>query len=100
MQQVYGTKPEDLLCAVSPTIMECCFEVGSEVSEKFEEVFEKHDNTVSYNYDKPHVNLVNALKAQLIKAGVKEENIVITSYSIHYTKLYERHAGQDRRSEK
>jgi len=79
MQQVYGTKPEDLLCAVSPTIMECCFEVGSEVSEKFEEVFEKHDNTVSYNYDKPHVNLVNALKAQLIKAGVKEENIAFAN---------------------
>lgn len=75
MQKTYGTNPKDLICAVSPTMMECCFEVGHEVSDKFEELFKKQDKTVNYNYDKPHVNLVNAIKAQLENAGVKQENV-------------------------
>jgi len=83
MRKVYGTDPKDLLCAVSPTMMECCFEVGHEVSDKFEKVFDKADKTVSYEYKKPHVNLVNAIEAQLKKAGVKEENIVFADLCSH-----------------
>lgn len=75
MTEAYDTNPKDLICAVSPTMMECCFEVGQEVADEFEGVFEEYDNTVSYEYDKPHVNLVNAVTSQLIKAGVKEANI-------------------------
>jgi len=75
MVEVYGTNPSDLMCAISPTIMECCFEVGHEVSDEFEKVFEKDDKTVSYSYKKPHVNLVNAVTSQLLKAQVLPENI-------------------------
>ena len=75
MTEAYGTNAKALLCAISPTIMECCFEVGSEVSDEFEKVFEKKDETVSYEYKKPHVNLVNAVTAQLLNAGVPAENI-------------------------
>ena len=75
MTEEYGTKPEDLLCAISPTIMECCFEVGTEVSDEFEKVFNKEDMVVSYEYKKPHINLVNACKLQLLQTGVKSQNI-------------------------
>lgn len=75
MEYKYSSSPETLLCAISPCIMECCFEVDREVSDKFEEVFESQDNVVSYEYKKPHVNLVTACTIQLTKAGVKNENI-------------------------
>ena len=75
MTEVYGTNPKDLLCAISPTIMECCFEVGEEVSDEFEKVFGENAKTISYSYEKPHVNLVNAVTAQLLAAKVFPENI-------------------------
>lgn len=75
MEKLYDTKPKDLLCAISPTIMECCFEVGEEVVNMFNNVFEEDDEVVSFDYEKPHINLVNACKAQLLKAGVESKNI-------------------------
>ena len=75
MTETYGTNPKDMLCAISPNIMECCFEVGSEVSNEFENAFDKQDNVVNYDYEKPHVNLVNAINVQLLKAGILTENI-------------------------
>ncbi|MEX1376643.1 MAG: peptidoglycan editing factor PgeF [Eubacteriales bacterium] len=75
MKKLYNTDPSDLICAISPTIMECCFEVGEEVADIFEKVFKPEDNTVSYDYEKSHINLVNACKSQLINAGVKSKNI-------------------------
>ncbi len=75
MKEVYGTEPKNLLCGVSPTIMECCFEVGYEVAEEFEKVFSKEDRTISYEYDKPHVNLVNAITSQLLNKGIQKTNI-------------------------
>ncbi len=69
MCKVYGSKPEDILAAIGPSIRQCCFEVGEEVAEHFDDKF------VDRSRQKPHVSLQNAIIAQLEDVGIKKENI-------------------------
>ena len=39
MKEAFGTKPEDLIACVGPSICRDCFEVGGEVVEEFREAF-------------------------------------------------------------
>lgn len=79
MNKEYTSNPSDLICAIAPCIGECCFEVGNAVSDKFEAVFKKDAGVVSYEYNKPHVNLEKACEIQLLESGVKKENITKAS---------------------
>lgn len=74
MRDLYGCDPKDMLTALAPCIQGCCFEVGTEVSDQFEELF-PGQNTVSYDYTKPHVDLVKALTLQLQKSGILADHI-------------------------
>ena len=40
MKEAFGTKPEDLIACVGPSICRDCFEVGGEVVEEFRKAFE------------------------------------------------------------
>ena len=43
MQELYGSRPEDLICCIGPSICGDCFEVGGEVAEEFLQEFgEEH----------------------------------------------------------
>ena len=39
MQREYGSRPQDLLCAVGPSICQDCYEVGDDVAKEFRGVF-------------------------------------------------------------
>lgn len=41
MQENFGSKPEDLLAAVGPSVCMDCYEVSEDVIEQFKEAFEK-----------------------------------------------------------
>ena len=71
MIEEYGTKPEDLICGVGPSIMQCHFEVGDDVAQMFEV---RYGNEFIKMYDKPHINLTGIVQLQLEACGVK--NIV------------------------
>ena len=64
MGQWYGSRPNEIECAIGPAISRCCFEVGEEVAEKFEGEF------VDRSGSKPHVDLIAAVQSQLASAGV------------------------------
>ncbi len=66
--QNYGSAPSDILAALGPSIGRCCYQVG----EEFEKTFPDEISYISNNrfLDLPLVN-----KNQLLKAGVKPENI-------------------------
>ncbi len=66
--QNYGSAPADILAALGPAIGRCCYQVG----EEFEKIFPDEIFYISNNrfLDLPLVN-----KNQLLKAGVKSENI-------------------------
>ncbi len=68
LMQNYGSAPSDILAALGPAIGRCCYQVG----EEFETIFPDEISYISNNrfLDLPLVN-----KKQLLKAGVKPENI-------------------------
>lgn len=107
MGDVYGTKPEQVLAAVGPSICRECYEVGGDVAEAFSDAFgipaadfkestdskepadfmesedslESGDN-IQIFYRKPdgefQLDLWRANELVLLKAGLPRENIFVT----------------------
>jgi YfiH family protein len=78
MRQEYGTRPEDLVAAVGPSIGACCYAVGDEVRSAFgsqfgyaEKLFETRDDGQMY------LDLWEANRRQLLEAGVPPEGITV-----------------------
>ena len=83
MEKAFGSKPEDLIAVIGPSICQDCYEVGEEVAEEFRTVFhdlEKED-LILKNGKYPHkyqLNLWEANRLILEHAGLKNENIEIS----------------------
>jgi YfiH family protein len=84
MTEKYGTKPESLVISIGPSIAPEDFEVDGPVydafaqhysAEEMQELFQPHAEG-KYWLDVP-----KAIKLQLLKIGVKEENIEMSGYS-------------------
>jgi YfiH family protein len=100
LQMEFGSRPQDLLAAIGPTIGGCCYEVGTEVASAFAAKFPNasdffdelrtgdEPNPLQWlnmmppgHQPPPHkvlLDLKKANRAQLLEAGVPEENIFIT----------------------
>jgi copper oxidase (laccase) domain-containing protein len=77
MQKEYGTNPEDCLAYVGTCIDECSFEVGEDVADNFNSTFKRWDN----QKNKFFVDLKSANKEQLIRLGIKPENVEVSPFS-------------------
>ena len=79
MTEEFGTKPENIIAGIGPSIGPCCFQVGQEVVDEFNNKLEfahnfiKEDNVVG----KYKIDLWGVNKQIMIDAGVKAENIEI-----------------------
>lgn len=73
MKRDYGSRAEDILTAIGPSIQECHFEVGDEVAEIFIKEFGE-DTAVKYG-EKYHVNMQKTIEKQFIESGILKENI-------------------------
>ena len=74
MSEHYGSNLRDIIAVICPSICECCFEVGDEVSRQFKEA--GYGSFVSFGYGKkPHVDLFGVNRAILMKAGLLDFNI-------------------------
>jgi len=76
MQRAFRCDPAQLLIAVGPGIRTCCFEVGSEVANSFDEKFPEVRLAMPAP-DRPgkyFLDLSKALNVQLARAGVPERN--------------------------
>jgi YfiH family protein len=103
MQQKFGSNAKDIVAAVGPGIHRCCFEVGEDFRDKFaaqfayaEELFDEvfDSNALHIKYPllflnqrapghgapamKPHLDLVEANRRQLMDAGVPGKNIWVS----------------------
>jgi len=79
----YGTRASDCVCAIGPSICGDCYEIGEDVALEFSKAFTKEelDNEkilIPYPNGKYRLFLWNAIKLSLKKAGVMEENIIVT----------------------
>lgn len=64
----WGCDPVNMLVAIGPCIASCCFEVGEDVAAQFPAHITRWE-------PKPHVDLVDANRQQLIAAGVPAARI-------------------------
>lgn len=73
MEASFGCNPVDILAAIGPSISPEAFEVGREVSDIF--VREGYADCVVDGYAKPHIDLWQVNKLQMLSAGLKVQNI-------------------------
>lgn len=76
MQEEFGTHPSDIIAAIGPSISPEAFEVGEEVASVFAE--SGFSDCIVVGFAKPHVDLWKTNVLQMLKVGVKEENIDCT----------------------
>ncbi len=75
LAECYGGSPDNWLIGMGPCIGDCCYEVGSEVVNIFRESYPDWHIYCSYKGDKWSFDLTGANISQLLKAGVRPENI-------------------------
>ncbi|MDO8467034.1 MAG: polyphenol oxidase family protein [bacterium] len=84
MSEKYGTKPESLAVSIGPSIAPEDFEVDKPVYDKFSEHYSPEEMGQlfqSHSDGKYLLDVPKAIKIQLVRAGVKEENIEVSEYS-------------------
>jgi YfiH family protein len=90
MRENYGTKPQDLICAIGPAASCKNYEVGKEVIDAFESKFSTGGKLfVETRKNHALINLHLANKEQLTNLGVPEENIFTAPFcTMERTDLY------------
>lgn len=91
MRDAFGTKPEDVLCCVGPSICQDCFEVGGEVAEEFKREFASvYWPQLFYEKEngKYQLDLWKANEIILEEAGVLKEHIQVTDICTHCNPEY------------
>jgi len=73
MKSRFGSDASDIICAIGPSIGQCCFEVDEDVAMMFDERFcEKHG-------EKYHIDLWGVIHSQLDSAGISKDNITLAN---------------------
>lgn len=86
MRREFGTKAEDVIACIGPSICGDCYQVGEEVAEAFfRELKEKWHSQILTGGDlgKYHLNLWRANQIVLMEAGVTPEKICVTDICTH-----------------
>jgi len=82
MQRAYGSRPEDIVAAIGPSICQDCYEVSEDVIERFRAAFPETE-WASLFYGKPdgkfQLNLWRANELILLRAGIKREHLAVTN---------------------
>lgn len=77
MERTYGTRASDCLAAVGPSIGPCCFEVKWDVAEVFADLYGEAVVRKKEGKDRWMVDLWEANRLQLAKAGIDEKSIEV-----------------------
>ena len=112
LRRDFGSRPEDLIAAIGPSIGACCFAVGEEVRHEFESQFAYAPSLFSEVYDADpirekypmlfltarapghsnlgpqiHMDLWEANRRQLLDAGLKASSITLIGHCTACTRL-------------
>lgn len=78
MQEEFSCKPEDILCAIGPSICQACYEVSEDVATAFKESYdEQHydDLLIDKGNGKYQLDLHHACYLNFLQAGILVEHI-------------------------
>ncbi|MCD5401567.1 peptidoglycan editing factor PgeF [candidate division NPL-UPA2 bacterium] len=78
MEEEYGSRPEELIVALGPSIGPCCYQVGEEVVTAFRERFPDWPSFISSKLagERWTLDLWEATRLQLMRVRVKDDNII------------------------
>ena len=82
MREEYGSKPEDIIAAIGPSICQDCYEVSEDVIVEFQNNFdEKYWKDLFYKKEngKYQLNLWKANEIVLAEAGILREHMAVTN---------------------
>jgi YfiH family protein len=80
MGDTFGTRPEDCLVGIGPSIGKCCFEVDQPVADEFSKAFPGHEKELIESKGiKYHIDLWEANRIQFREVGIPEANITVSS---------------------
>ena len=80
MSDAFGSRPQDVVCAIGPSICQACYEVSEDVAEQFLAEFSGADETLLYSTGggKYQLNLWEANRRVLLESGILPEHLQIT----------------------
>lgn len=98
MGELYGTKPEDIVACIGPSICQKCYEISEEVAVQFKEAFP--DNIKEILIDKGNgkyqLDLWECNRINFKEGGVLPENIKVTDIcTCHNTDVLFSHRGHN-----
>ena len=81
MKAEFQTDPEDVICAIGPSICQRCYEVSEDVAMEFAEAFPESEKEILQDKGngKYQLDLWRANEKVLLEAGVKESHIAVTN---------------------
>lgn len=81
MKREFGTKPEEVLCAIGPSICQSCYEISEDVAREFQQEFQDQEAEILIDKKngKYQLNLWRANEIILLEAGVLPEHLAITN---------------------
>lgn len=102
MNREYGSQPEDILCAVGPSICQECYEISEDVAEEFRRTYPSEvcaDILRDDKNGKYHLSLWKANQYILLNAGIRKENLAVTDICTccNPELLYSHRASQGKR---
>lgn len=81
MEKAFGSKPQDLLVCIGPSICKDCYEVGPEVAEAFQKAFAPEQAACvlqEKDNGKYQLDLWEANRQILLEAGILPEHLAVT----------------------
>jgi polyphenol oxidase len=77
MREEYGTRVEDLMAAVGPSIGPCCYTVGEKVRNAFSQRFRYTDCLFNQSEGSTYLDLWDSNRQQLLNAGLTDRQIAV-----------------------
>lgn len=81
MHDAFGTRAEDIVAAIGPSICQDCYEIGEEVAEEFRKNFAGNENRIlkdGMKEGKYQLDLQEANRVVLQNAGIPDDKIAVT----------------------
>lgn len=81
MKAEFDTRPEDVICAIGPSICQSCYEVSEDVAVEFKQEFQGKEEEILMDKGngKYQLDLWRANELILLEAGVKPEHLAVTN---------------------
>lgn len=94
MEAAFGSRPEDIIAGIGPSIGPCCYEIGPDVLEQVEAVFGDTDGLLQDNpHGRVHLDLWAANRRVLAEEGVRVIELGNLCTSCHKDEFYS-HRGE------